>query len=306
LDFLALFLLKSWIIRFEMIQNLSPGKRRLRTIRRAILFTLACSLLMGGAWAFWRYHGPAPEREIFRGITYGCERMPDTAESGGLFHWIRADLNVPGVSLYVTPLNPDAQANGWEYKLRHVSTAVSDEHLAAAVNGTLFDSDSSFIRLPGDYARSIETAVADHQVNHVHKHTYLLWWDDDNVGHLEPTKPPSESVLSRAKWGIGGQQPVLLPGSIPTGEAADARTFIAGNPEKKLIWIACFDKASYRFAAGLLKERGATVATAVDGGTSTAMVIGSDAKDVRAGTVTGNWRPVATQFGFRAHPLTTR
>jgi hypothetical protein len=38
-------------------------------------------------------------------------------------------------------------------------------------------------------------------------------------------------------------------------------------------------------------------------GTSMAMAIGSVAKNVRPGTVTGNWRPVATHFGFRAEPL---
>jgi hypothetical protein len=123
------------------------------------------------------------------------------------------------------------------------------------------------------------------------------------MAHLEPTKPPSRLVLAKAKWGIGGQQVVLYPGGIAGGDAAETRTFVAADPEKKLVWIACFDKASYVVAARLLAEHGAKIATALDGGTSTAMVIGSGAKNVRAGSVTGNWRPVATQFGFRADPL---
>jgi len=218
-------------------------------------------------------------------------------------HWIRADLNVPGVSLYVTPLDPDAKMHGREYRLRHVSTAVGEDHLAAAVNGTLFASDSNFIRLPGDFAISNETVVADHVVNHIHAHTYLFWWDDNLIAHQEGTKPPGASVLARAKWGIGGQEPVLQPDHSSPGMGADQRTFIAADPEKKLVWITCFDKASYRFAARILAEHGAKIATAVDGGTSMAMVIGSGAKNVRAGTITGNWRPVATHFGFRADPL---
>ena len=272
-------------------------------IRRGLLALGGIIILSCIIWAALSYHGPTPPVEIFKGITYGCERLPDTAQSGGLFHWACADLKTPGVNLYVTPIDPIASEHGMEYRLRHVSTAVSDDHLAVAINATLFNSMSTLIRLPADLACSNETVVADHVVNHVHPHTYLFWWDDELVSHLETTKPPSTAVLARARWGLGGQQAVLYPGGVTGGTAADRRTFVAADPEKKLVWIACFDRASYDVAARVLAEHGAKIATALDGGTSTTMVIGSSAKHARAGTVTGNWRPVATQFGFRADAL---
>jgi hypothetical protein len=74
-------------------------------------------------------------------------------------------------------------------------------------------------------------------------------------------------------------------------------------PRRRLVWIACFDHASYLTAGRELVRLGAKVGLLVDGGTSMAMALGRDARGVRSGTVTGNWRPVATQFGFRAEPL---
>ncbi len=264
----------------------------------------SCTALVIGGWFVWRYHGPAAPTEIYRGITYGCERAPDTAESGGLVHWVCADLNVPGVSLYVTPLDPDAVSHGSEYKLKYTSTAVAEQQLAAGVNATLFASDSWLIRLPGDLASSNETVVADHVVTHVHAHSYMLWWGDDLMAHVETTKPPSVVAIRKAKWAVSGQQVVLFNGSVVTGPGlTDKRTMVAADPEGRRVWAACFDQASYRYAAFFLAEKGAKIGVMLDGGTSVAMAVGESAKNVRAGTVTGNWRPVATHFGFLGTPL---
>jgi hypothetical protein len=286
-----------------MIKPMSKPRRKPRLLGWIFLCIFAVVTLSLSAWAVWSYHGPAAETEIFRGITYGCERLPATAEGSGLLHWIRADLKVPGVSLYTTPLDPDAQARGFEYKLQHTSFFVAEHGLAAAVNGTLFSSASDMIRLPGDLATSCETVVSDHVTNHIDPNTFLLWCDDGNNIELDLHRPPSQALLSKAKWGIGGQQPILQPGYISAEWLPDARTAIGIDPARKLVWIVCFDKASHHFVANTLARLGATYAIMVDGGTSVAMVIGRGAKNVRPGTVTGNWRPVATHFGFRADPL---
>ncbi len=274
-----------------------------RRLARAPLVALASAAVVVAVWFAYRYHGPTVPVEIYRGVTYGCDRMGD---AGGLVHWARADLTVPGVRLYATPIDPGAKAAGWEYKLRHVSTAVAADHLAAAVNGTLFGSDSTLIRLPGDDARSLETIVADGVANHVDPNTYLLWWDRAGIAHQETTKPPMLTVLAQSAWAIGGQQTVVLDGAVVAwadGTAEDHRTAIGADPERRLVWIACFDHASYASAGRELVRLGAKIGILVDGGTSTAMALGGDARGVRPGTVTGNWRPVATQFGFRADPL---
>ena len=272
-----------------------------------LLLTVVAAVGVDG-WFAYRYHGPAAPVEIYRGITYGCDRLAETDQGGGLVHWVRADLTVPGVRLYVTPLlDPAAHAVGWEYRLRHVSTAVADDRLAAAVNGTLFTSDSHVIRLSGDLARSIETTVADGVADHVDPNSYLLWWDDAAVAHVEMTKPPSPVVLARARWAVGGQFVLVHDGHVSEwvgpGGTTDARTVVGADPARRLVWIACFDRVTYHLAGQVMARLGATVAVPLDGGTSTAMALGRDAHGVRGGTVTGNWRPVATQFGFRADSI---
>jgi phosphodiester glycosidase len=269
------------------------------------LFILAL-IFTGGVRFLWTYHGPTPPTEIYRGIVYSCRRLPEGPQSGGLLHLIRADLNVPGVSLYITPMDPLALAHGWRYRLQYVPSVVHDENLAAAVNGTLFNSDSNLIRLPGDFATGSETLVANHVVDHIDPNTYLLWWDDDMNSHFQSTKPPSPEVLARAKWAIGGQGPILLDGKMnpnAAGTEPDRRTMIAIDPDRRLVWIAAFDRASGRFAAQTLADEGAQFGVTVDGGTSTAMAIGPDGKGVRPGVVAGNWRPVANVFGFRAQKI---
>ena len=84
------------MLTLSRIMRTMPKRRRRR---RFFLIAFVVITIPLAAWAIWRYHGPAPEREIFRGIRYSCERLPDTPESGGLLYLIRADLSVPGVSL---------------------------------------------------------------------------------------------------------------------------------------------------------------------------------------------------------------
>jgi hypothetical protein len=275
----------------------SVGRHRRWTIAILLLLLLACA----GGYGLWRYHGPAEPVEIYPGIVYSCVRLPETNEGGGLVHLVRADLNSPGVDLFVTPTDPTAAASGWPYRLQYVSTTVREQNLAAAVNGTLFNSDSGFIRRSGDLAKSTETVVADHVAKTVGVDTYLLWWDDDRIAHLETTKPPSPQVLAKARWGIGAQQPLLMNGVINpwASREIDKRTMIAADPDRRLVWIAVFDRANYRFAAQTMIEQGAKLGVLVDGGTSCAMAIGQQAQGVRPGAITGNWRPVATAFGFR-------
>jgi Phosphodiester glycosidase len=282
--------------------------RRARWARRALVVLLV-PLAAAGGYVLWTYHGPAPETEIYRGLFYCCEALPNTPQSSGLVHWVRADLNVPGVSLFVTPLDADAVAHGWQYRLQFTMSAVADQHLAAAVNGTMFASDSNWFRWPGDLARSGETVVADHVVSHVDPNSYLLWWDDGLIAHLKKETPPSSFALAHAKWAIGSQMPLIVNGQVNTpwsGTDVDHRTLIGADPEGRRVWIACFDRASATFAGEYLVKLGASLGVTVDGGISTAMAIGSDAVGVRGGRVVGDFRPVATQFGFRAAPLAKR
>lgn len=279
-----------------------PLRKRSRGRRWFAAVTILLIAIIAGYFVY-SYHGPMPPTEIYQGITYSCLRVAEGPQSGGLVYLVRADLKVPGVSIYITPMDAEALSHGRRYRLQYTASVVRQQKLAVAVNGTLFESDSSFIRLPGDYANGWETIVADHVVDHVDPNSYLLWWDDENIAHFQITKPPGFSSISRAKWGIAGQGPVLVDGHMnpnAAGVNADHRTLIAADPDRKLVWIAVFDRASVQFASNLLAEEGAKIGVCVDGGTSSAMALGPDAHGVRSGTVMGNWRPVANVFGFRA------
>jgi hypothetical protein len=258
-------------------------------------FNSACSLFE-----------PNAATAIYEGIAYGCERLEQTKEGGGLIHWVRIDLAAPGIEMYTTPLDPVAVAGGWQYRLRWIGNVVNSEHLSVAINGTLFTRENSWRpRLPGDFANSVETLVADHVVSHVWEHTYLLWFDDQLTPHLEPSKPPKAADLARAKWGIGGQSVWLRDGEVwsDSDRTPDSRTAVAIDRPRKLLFLAVGDNISPHLMLQKLAALGAKDGMLLDGGSSTAMAIGKEAKGISAGAVYGGWWPVATQFGVRAQPL---
>src|SRR2546428_692960 len=85
------------------------------------------------------------------------------------------------------------EPEAWQYRLRHLGKVVAEDHRAVAVNGSLFAPTPRWRpRLPRDFARGVETTVANHVVSHVWEHTYLLWFDDRLMPTLPQSKPPSQ------------------------------------------------------------------------------------------------------------------
>jgi hypothetical protein len=247
-----------------------------------------------------------PPTEIFVGITYGREQLQPSPEGNGVVHWARIDLSAPGIAVYVTPLDPAAFARGWEYRLRRVGAVAEMEQLALAVNGTLFTTASSWLMwMPGEFARSVETAVADHVVNHVAEDASLMWFEDDLSAHLDRSKLPSAAALVQAKWGIGGQAAWLSEGKLWPGSerTPDARTAIAIDSPRRLLFLAVGENISHRLILQKLADLGAKDGMLLDGGHSSTLAIGKGARGLAAGDVYGGWWPVATQFGIRAKPL---
>lgn len=263
------------------------------------------SWLLGGGRTCGDYSRQVEEKQIFRGITYGCERLEPTPESKGHVHWTRVDLSAPGIELYVTPLDSTAVGQGWQYRLRRIGEVITREHLAVVTNGALFVTAYTWWpRLTGDFANSVETVVADHVVSHVWEHTYLLWFDDQLTPHLELSKPPRAADLAAAKWGIGGQAVWLRDGEVWSGSdrTPDARTAVAIDPYRKILFLAVGEYISPRLLLQKLADLGAMDGMLLDGGGSTAMAI-AKASGLSGGTLYGGWRPVATYFGVRALPL---
>jgi hypothetical protein len=266
---------------------------------------VALMAFTGADSANWERCAAQP-REIFSGVTYGCERLERTEDGHGVLHWVRVALGAPGIELYVTPLDPSAVGQGWQYQLRWIENVVGDEHLAVAVNGTLFTSEYNWRpRLPGDLANGLETVVSDHVASHFWEHTYLLWFDDDLNPHLRPSKPPEPAELRQAKWGIGGQAVWLHDGKVwsASDRQPDSRTAIGIDAERKLLFLAVAEWASPHLMLEELAKLGARDAMLLDGGGSSAIAIGEAAWEVATGPLFGGSRPVATFFGVRARRL---
>ena len=279
--------------------RLRTGLNRRKRLLAAVVAVLVGTAVIGGASVFWERHGPQAPTEIFKGIIYGCKRLVTTEEGSGLVYWVRVDLTAPGIELYLTPLDPTALAQGWQYRLRRIGDVVEREHLAVAVNATLFGSNSGWRpQMSGDFANSAQTVVADHVVNQGRVEHHLLWFDDRLTPHLQPKPPIAE--LTRAKWGIGGQEELqdgnVLPGS---SRLPDARTAVAIDGRRELLFLAVGRYISPRLMFQELADLGAKDGMLLDGGGSSAMAIGKDAAGVSAGVLYGGWRPVATYFGVR-------
>jgi len=276
-------------------------RRRRKVILRSIVVLLALSVT---GYILWIRRSPRPPTPIFQGVRYECVDLTDPDGGGGLAHIVEIDLKAPGIEFYVSPLEEKALIKGWEYTTVWPWRVAGERDLAVVVNGTTFQDEDGLFPWPGDLARSSETIVSNTQINHIDPHSYLLWFDRDLNPHLETTKPPSRQALEQAVWGVAGQEVVMYDGVVGTrAEVVDARTIIAFNPNTKTLWIAVFENASYRFAAQTLALRGATHATMLDGGTSSTMTLGWDARNVRFGTLLNGWRPVGNIVGIRAKPL---
>lgn len=266
---------------------------------------LLALILAAAGWWWWNLREPVLPCEIYQGVIYACERLGEDERGGGLMHWTRIDLTTPGLDLYTTPLDSLAVMQGWEYHLRYVGEIVRANRLAVAVNGALFER-AFRLPLPGAKARATETIVSAHQVNHIDPHSFLLWFDDDLGPHMEGERPPTEAVLKRARWGIGGNLRTLYQGQISPfihDDQVNRRTLIGIDAKRKLLWLAVFERATNRRAAEELVRLGATDGVEVDGGSSTEMVLGGHAVGVRPGSLINTWVPTATHFGVQAPAL---
>lgn len=247
-----------------------------------------------------------PQREIFRGVTYRCERIDGGSEGNGWMHMVRVDLSAPGIGLYVTPVDVAVQTAGWQYRLRRAADVDRTERLAVTINASQFFSRIPWVYFEGDLASTSECVVVGHRVNKFGPHSYVLWFDDGLTPHLETTKPPPTVALERARWAVGGRY-VLLENGRPNDflhdvrrDSIDRRTAIGIDAGKKLLWLAVFERASHYLVAHTLAVHGAKDALMLDGGTSTAMVIGVGVDGLQPGAVFGGSRPQAIHFGVRA------
>jgi hypothetical protein len=274
----------------------------------SVAIVVVLGALLGPAVPRWSRCAAGSGTEIFSGIVYGCEVLPVSAEGRGILQWVRIDLSAPGIELYLTPLDPTAVQQGWQYRLAWIEDVVRNERLAVAINGTMFDSTSGWqIRLPGELAKTAEMVVADHvpAVGQFWQADYLLWFDDRLTPHLTDARPPPPSDIEKAAWGISGGTFGLRAGQVwpETERRPDARTAAAIDRERNLLFLAVADWISPHRLFVELARLGVKDAILLDGGGSSAMALGSGAPLESMSVQLGS-RPVATYLGVRARPLT--
>lgn len=245
------------------------------------------------------------ESDIFEGITYQCERLNQPGINGRV-HLVTVDLTTPGLELYTTPLDEHAVAAGWQYRPRWAPGIAQDQSLSIMVNGTLFKTLRSLTLFPGDWARSNETVISDHQVSHIDPRSFLMSFSDNLTPHLEKVRPPSPEVCLQTRWGIGGQEILVDRGEVfvHATDILDKRTLIGIDPGRKLLFLAVFEDSSLKAAAYYMIAHGARDATMLDGGDSTCLVIGQGARGIIARPLVYPSRTTATVFGVRAPKLT--
>ncbi|MEX0330512.1 MAG: phosphodiester glycosidase family protein [Puniceicoccaceae bacterium] len=278
--------------------------------RRKKLYQLVFSLIILAlsCWALLWFLRPGtqPRTQIFQGIFLTVEETP----SGRLMivevHW-----DTPGVQFsnraYSFPVDPTNQDSP-HYRTTFADWALFREGAAVLVNTTLFLPDSLKTFLPGYPVRSNETLVVDGEVSHVHDHSYLLYWDADGNVHLQRSKPPSPESLDAAVSGIGLQgipvsQGQVRPRAISDHGEANARTFIGVDPERKVLFLMAFEKATPIQMLEQAVAHGVKVGGQVDGGSSTNLIIGTGAKDLPPHTGIRGWRPVGPYLIVKAESL---
>ena len=269
------------------------------------LATTAVVFLIVRSYQWWTRRLPMPPTEIFQGVTYTCFEAT-APECKGLVHLVKVDLSAVEIQLYSTSLDPEAVSKGYEYRLDWAANVLNREHLAVVINAAMFSSNSGLFQMSGDLARGGETIVSDGAVDHVDPNSYLLWFERDLTPHLEFAKPPPDTALQRAEWGVSGQGVALWKGKVGEGDSGhgmNRRTAIAIDASRRLLWLAVFENASSAGVARALADQGAQDGLLVDGGHSTAMVLGAEAAKVKPGELIGGSRPVATFFGVRALPI---
>src|SRR5262249_31409977 len=114
--------------------------------------------------------------------------------------------------------------------------------------------------------------------------------------------------LRAAKWGVGGQAISLHDGRVaPTAaRGPDARTAVAIDEQRKLLFLAVAQWASPNLLLEELAGLGAREGMLLDGGGSSGVAIGEGAQGILPGPLYGGLRPVATLFGVRARPVATK
>lgn len=279
--------------------------RRWRWPLRLLLGLGACVL---AAWGLIIFLRPAPQArtEILPGVYYTCVDFGDAEpDIRGRMMAVEIHLTTPGLEFFHRAFDLELMPQGRLWRLSFADAEVLGQDLAVLLNSTLYEPSGALDSLPGQAVASVETVVADGIISHEHEHSYLLWWDAEQRGRMELTKPPPAEALRQARLAVGLQgvrvaQGELRPWTSWGDEELIPRSFIGIDGPRKVVWLLAFEGVkSHRMGAEALRL-GVQDGGQLDSGNSTNLIIG-EGKGVRPLTGIRNLRPLGGYFGLRHH-----
>jgi len=285
----------------------------MRRARKLRWLAVAAVLAVAAGFALHRAFRPTPmERtEIFRGVYLTVEELPRSAHGSGRVMIVEVHWDAPGVRLAGRPYSfshDPADPAAPHYRLEYADRGLARHGAAVLMNTTRYEPHEFWRSLPGMPVRSHESLVVDGKVSHVHAHSYLLYWDAAGEARLLTRKPPDAESLDEALLGTG-MQGISVSEGRPRHQAfgdrhlLDSRTFIGVDPQRRILWMLAFERASGYLMAERAVEEGVVFGGMLDSGDGTQLLVGRQALGVRAHTGIRHWRPLGAYLMVFADPL---
>ena len=284
-----------------------------------LVVCLCAATLVGAGAAYTFLLRPQPastSQQLFDGITYERESLRSPRPM--VVHWVTVDLRAPGVSLLVTPGDPDSERS---LEARTTSEFLEDFDVQIAVNGDGFEPWYSNTILdyyphsgdpvdPVGFAASQGTVYA--QGSGAEPTLYIS--KANKARFTSPIGKVYNAVSGNLALVAGGQ---TLPESLRvTGaDIPQPRTAVALDKSSRRMIILVVDGrqpgysegATLEELAGMLIAHGAQFAMNLDGGGSTTLVVEGRNGGARLlnspidHVFPGRERPVGNHLGIRAN-----
>ncbi|HKJ90541.1 MAG TPA: hypothetical protein VJ960_05375 [Oceanipulchritudo sp.] len=284
---------------------------RLKRWTIAILGLSSLALLVTGLLGFWLRPSPMPRTEIFKGVFLTVEELSRTGLGSGRAMIVEIHWRTPGVRLehrdFDYPVHPDDPGTP-HFNLTFGDWALWRHRPSVLVNTTRYHPSRYRDSLPGMAVRSGETLVVNSRISHRHEHSYLLYWDEEMRAGALTNKPPDPEILEKARLAIG-LQGVQVNGGLPRTntfadlDLLDDRTFVGIDPEREILFLMAFERASGYLMIDRAVEAGVIFGGQVDSGDGTTLLIGPGARGVPSHSGIRNPRPLGPYLKIIADPL---
>ena len=245
-----------------------------------------------------------PRAEIAPGVFITVEELNVPMEATGRMISVEIHLDTPGTELVFRPFDESALERGRHFRLAFADWIIRNNDYLALINGTRYYPGYRWRSYPGANVLAVESIVIDGRWSHQHKHSVMIWWDDQWRGQVELSKPPRGAVLERAVHGIGVQtvqvRDAAVGGIASSGEGElISRSFIGIDPDQNIVWLIAFENVTERSMAWHAVQQGVVHGGQVDSGSATNLLLGRKSPGWRPFPGIRNLRPVANYLAVR-------